>query len=444
MHETDHLHIEPWMHSVMEKYWTGQTWNQAISDTPPEKFTNPQIHGPHSIGKILIPEKCSICQGAIMGYFANRLEFTEGLKWKRSASCTACGHKPFAICCNCPRCSTFHRVEKARLKKEEKEKAILEEAQQRELIVNWVKNRNQNVDSLEICSYEEEAILLAMLVQSTNEDPFIITPLRASELPLTPSSRKSIEAIQKVISYLQFLDRCPHTVIQKEGSFHWNGQNESYRIIGDITDPKEHLLNNLRTCAFDCGDAEFITLDIRDLMIDEALEFLERTREEYGLPHQIGDKTKLLFNQLIIERPLGEIFFLIWRSCVDSAAAVQKKTISRAQASNRVIGEVERLHIRAKDNGWQLKSYKRFNFGKQNWLSYVYFNLVLKLPGEGLEYSWIDVLQRQRLLPTLDPESPIMGSLVPGVLRVLKERENPNTPFQTIPESSPPLPICPN
>lgn len=442
MHETDYRNIEPWMHSVMEKYWAGQTWNQAISDIPLERFTNPQTHGPHSIGKILIPEKCSTCQGAILGYFASRLEFTEGLQWNRSAACIACGHKSFAMRCNCSPCSDLHRVEKARLKKEEQEKAILEEAQQKELIENWVKDRNQNVDSLETCSYEDEAILLAMLVQSTSEDPFVITSLQNSELPLAPSPHKSIEALQKITRYLQFTDLYPRTARIEGSSLHWNGQSESYRVTGDATDPKEYLLNNLRTCAFDCGDAECVTLDIRNLMIDEALEFLERTREEYGLPHQVGDKTKLLLNQLVIERPLGEIFFLIWRSCVDSAAAVQKKTISQAQASNRVIGEVERLHIRAKDNGWQLKSYKRFNFGKQNWLSYVYFNLVLKLPGEGLEYSWIDVLQRQQLLPTLDPESPIMGSLVPSVLRVLKERENLNTPSQIINEPSSPLPTC--
>lgn len=442
MHETDYRNIEPWMHSVMGKYWAGQTWNQAISDTPLEKFTNPQMHGPHSIGKILIPEKCSTCQGAIMGYFASRLEFTEGLKWNRSAACVACGHKPFAMRCNCSPCSAFHRTEKEHLKKEAQEKAILEEAQKKESIESWVRDNNQNVDSLEDFSNEESAILLAMLTQSTSEDPFIITPLRNSELSLAPSPHKSIEALQKVSRYLQFADPYPRTARIEGSSLHWNGQSESYRVTGDTTDPKEYLLNNLRTCAFDCGDAECITLDIRNLMIDEALEFLERTREEYGLPHQVGDKTKLLLNQLVIERPLGEIFFLIWRSCVDSAAAVQKKTISRAQASNRVIGEVERLHIRAKDNGWQLKSYKRFNFGTQNWLSYVYFNLVLKLPGEGLEYSWIDVLQRQQLLPTLDPESPIMGSLVPAVLRVLKERENPNTPSQIINEPSTPLPTC--
>ena len=125
----------------------------------------------------LYHEQCSICQGAIAGYFASRSEFKEGLKWNRSAACIACGHKPFAMKCNCSPCSAFHRVEKERLKKEAQERAFLEEAHRRELIENRVQDHNQNVDSLEFGTYDDWAILLAMLAQSISEDPFIITPL---------------------------------------------------------------------------------------------------------------------------------------------------------------------------------------------------------------------------------------------------------------------------
>jgi hypothetical protein len=84
--------------------------------------------------------------------------------------------------------------------------------------------------------------------------------------------------------------------VLSDDSLNWNGQSESYKVIGTALNPKEHLLNTIRTCAFDCADAECITLDIRTLMIDEALEFLERIRKEYGLPHQVGDKTKFFYS----------------------------------------------------------------------------------------------------------------------------------------------------
>lgn len=233
MNETIYLNIEPWMHSAMEKFWAGQTWNQAIGNDI-EKLHNPQMHGHYSIGKIFIPEECSICQGAIGGYFASRSEFKEGLKWNRSATCIECGHKPFAMKCNCSPCSAFHRVEKERLKKEANEKAFLEEAHRRELIESRIREINNDVESFETCFYEEEAILLAMLVQSTSEDPFIITPLKDSERSLATSPHKSIEAIQKVTSYLQFLDACPRTAVLREGSLNWNGHSESYKVIGVV------------------------------------------------------------------------------------------------------------------------------------------------------------------------------------------------------------------
>jgi hypothetical protein len=207
----------------------------------------------------------------------------------------------------------------------------------------------------------------------------------------------TLKCIQEIIPFLQFIESCPESARLENDSLHWNGFSEAYRLTGTITDPKRYLLNWLKKCSIGCADAEFIALDIEELMFEEAVEFLERTRDEYCLPHQVGDKTELLLKKLILERPLGEVLYLIWRSCADCAALAQKRTMSRTQASNSVIGAMERLHIRGRDSGWKFKLYKRFKFAKQSWLSYVYFNLVLQLPGEGLEYSWLDVMKRQQL-----------------------------------------------
>lgn len=423
MNELDYRNVEPWMHLVMEKYWAGQTWSKAVRSVVSEEFLdNPRMYDPRSMGKILIPNKCSICQDIIIGYFANRKENNVGLEWGRSAACVACRHKPFASRCNCSSCFALHRIEEERQRKEVQEKAILEKELLRECVEKWLQKRNQEVYSLENCSYKEGAILLAMLVQSTSEHLFIITPVQESGFFLMPNANKSEEDLYEETSYLkylQFLDSCPNSIRLEENSFSWDIDRESYKVFGDFPDPKGYLLNKLRTNSFDCPCAEYIALNIRGLMIDEALDFLEKTKENYGLLHQVGEKTKLLFDHLIIERPLGEIFFLIWRIGVNSAVAIQKKSITRREASNRMIGEIERLHIRTRNNGWQLTSYKRFNFEKQNWLSYVYFNLILELPGEGLEYSLLDILKRPQL-KELTFESPILEKLAPAMLKELK------------------------
>ncbi|NGX60475.1 MAG: hypothetical protein KR126chlam3_01649 [Chlamydiae bacterium] len=209
MNQSDYRNIENWMLATMEKYWAGQTWNQAIANAGlRDKLINPQAHGPDSIGKILIPEKCSICQGLIIGYFASRNEFNEGLRWNRSAACAACGHKPFATRCNCSPCAALYQAEKKRQKQAAQEKALLEKTERQEQIKNKVRDINKNVSPIEeIGSYSSEAILLALLVQSTSEDPFVITPIKDSKFSLAPSISKSFSAIQEVQPHLQFLVR---------------------------------------------------------------------------------------------------------------------------------------------------------------------------------------------------------------------------------------------
>jgi hypothetical protein len=51
MNETIYLNIEPWMYSAMEKFWAGQTWNQAIENDI-EKLNNPQMHGPFPLERL--------------------------------------------------------------------------------------------------------------------------------------------------------------------------------------------------------------------------------------------------------------------------------------------------------------------------------------------------------------------------------------------------------
>ena len=61
MSEAGYQNIEPWMYSAVEKFWSGQTWKQSIGSDI-EKLTNPQIHSPYSIGKVLTTEQCSYCR----------------------------------------------------------------------------------------------------------------------------------------------------------------------------------------------------------------------------------------------------------------------------------------------------------------------------------------------------------------------------------------------
>lgn len=159
-------------------------------------------------------------------------------------------------------------------------------------------------------------------------------------------------------------------------------------------------------------------------MLDEALTFLEQTRGEFNLPHKVGEKTLQTLNSLILHRPLGEVLYLIWKACNDAAASAQKATNNRSQASNLVIGNMERMHLRAKQIKWNLPGYKRFQFQEQNWLSYAYFNLVLELPGAGLEYSWLDIMKKQNLHKYASKYGPLAESSPEAVEALMLHSNN--------------------
>lgn len=398
MIKPDYREEEPWMLPLMQSYYDGVAWPSAVATHDiSNQLHKAAQHGPYSIGKVITKERCQRCDGQVTAYFASRKERKEGCTWARSASCISCGHKPFNISCNCDECKR-ERQKLQKLQKEEdcQRKAMEKVAMEAEVQEHVQLHNSQCTPIEETYGYEEWAILLAMLEQSTSEDPWCITPLANSTTPFSPDQSTSIELIQKVLEHLLFADACPYSASVCEKNLQWNGLSETYRLRGKTSNPKKYLLDQLRMCAIGCGDAEVITLDIGQLMLNEALVFLKKTRNECRLPHKVGDKTRLVLKHLILHRPLGEILFLIWKACNDAAASVQKG-IPRPHATNLIIGNMERMHVRARNEDWKLSCYKRFSFEDQNWISYVYFNLVLQLPGQGLEYSWLDVMKKQEL-----------------------------------------------
>ena len=411
----------PWMKELMQTYYEGVPWPMAVAKHHDSvELARPDQHGPYAIGKVFTSLECSCCNGRVAGYFPSRKEHQEGLSWGRGASCVQCGHKPDSTNCSCTQCKTERRERMAL----EREIARAKEAEQREIaaaaVREHVAHHNSQCHSVEDCyKYDQWAILLALLEQSTNEDIWCITPINDSAYPLTPCSQVTIDALQKVLNFLNFVDPCPSSAHVDTDRLYWSGMSETYLLQGKTENPKKHLLDCLRKCAVGCIEAQSIALDIRSLMLNEALAFLKKTREEYRLPHQVGDKTQHVLGNLILYRPLGEVLYLIWKATTDAAASVQKATISRPHASNLIVGTMERLHTRACNENWVLPSYKRFHFEEQNWLSYVYFNLMLRLPGKGLEYSFLDILKQQKIGPEIADEYSILAQSVPEAVEAL-------------------------
>lgn len=137
-------------------------------------------------------------------------------------------------------------------------------------------------------------------------------------------------------------------------------------------------------------DGEFITkykdelLElITEISLMECLAFLEYNLEEHNLSFQPGEKTKVLFTQLLESYSVSQIYIFIWRACKDAAAYYMKGGISKKQAANSVVGSIQRQYERAVGNNWTIGSFKRNYKLPQSILSQVVFNFMLRTDDGG-------------------------------------------------------------
>ena len=137
-------------------------------------------------------------------------------------------------------------------------------------------------------------------------------------------------------------------------------------------------------------DGEFITkykdelLElITEISLMECLAFLEYNLEEHNLSFQPGEKTKVLFTQLLESYSVSQIYIFIWRACKDAAAYYMKGGISKKQAANSVVGSIQRQYERAIGNNWTIGSFKRNYKLPQSILSQVVFNFMLRTDDGG-------------------------------------------------------------
>lgn len=121
----------------------------------------------------------------------------------------------------------------------------------------------------------------------------------------------------------------------------------------------------------------------KNIAISECLQYLENSLMEHNLELNPGEKTLLVLNNLLEEFSVGQIFNMIWRSAKDAAAFLVRKGVTRQHAANTVVGAIQRYGENARNNGWDVKAYRRPFNCPQSMISQVFFDSVLKLGENG-------------------------------------------------------------
>jgi hypothetical protein len=121
----------------------------------------------------------------------------------------------------------------------------------------------------------------------------------------------------------------------------------------------------------------------KQIALEESLQYLEMVLEEHRLPFNPGEKTHLMFSQLLEQYSVAQAYNFIWRAAKDAAAFYQRGGVNKQHAANTVVGAIQRQAERALSEGWEVKAYRRDFRCPQSTISQVLFDTVLQMADIG-------------------------------------------------------------
>lgn len=96
-----------------------------------------------------------------------------------------------------------------------------------------------------------------------------------------------------------------------------------------------------------------------ELLLAEALNYLDLQMREHGFDLKAGDRTRLAVGRALEQFSLGQVYNIIYRAARDSAAYYQRSSVPKQQAANSVVSRIDGSIDRTLAEGWDLKAYRR-------------------------------------------------------------------------------------
>jgi hypothetical protein len=123
----------------------------------------------------------------------------------------------------------------------------------------------------------------------------------------------------------------------------------------------------------------------KQMALWDCLEYLDFTLSEHRLEFTSGEKTLEMFNHLLEQYSVSQIYSFIWRASKDAAAFYVRERVTKQHAANTVVGTIQRMAENSEAEGWQVKGYRRDFQLPQSLMSEVLYNAVLKIGSAGFE-----------------------------------------------------------
>lgn len=121
----------------------------------------------------------------------------------------------------------------------------------------------------------------------------------------------------------------------------------------------------------------------RKIALHECLEYLLEQMNTVQFAFKAGKKTKEVFDDLLCNFSVSQIFRIIYSSITGATRYYQEKKVNIKQAANSVITRCQSYGERALANGWEVKSFTRPKSCSQSIISELFFNKIYFIGDDG-------------------------------------------------------------
>jgi hypothetical protein len=292
------------------------------------------------------------------------------------AYCPNCKHKDTSDCL----CENCQKLQQELLQKQNETK----EANLRKTI---------NIDFYNPLDYyeisDEYKIYLGALIRAgLSENLEYIIPLDSFSEKFTPSSEFDEEVVKKlrcsnVIKIHPYSNPNCFTNVTEEGNFRFYLKKVYWHINLYYTDSTEQFFSKLINYEEPIEDKDLLLQLWRKISLLECLEYLDYQLELVGLSYDTGDKTKMVFEELLNNFSAGQIYGIIWSSVTHAVRFHREKHPPAQNAAKAVITNCQRYGEKALIEKWNVKTFSRIKELPQSSFSKYLFNRVLKIGDNG-------------------------------------------------------------
>lgn len=268
------------------------------------------------------------------------------------------------------------------------EEVILNEKKQRIISYEFREQQKNSPLSIERLDVRLSVLLLSLIRYGANEDlTYINEYLNSKNDRLSPDEDDYIDFIQELywngcISIAPF-SRLNTLTLKEDNNFTFYPRSVKWLLPLPVGQTFREFTILLEA---KLASADFLEINYdeviglcKDISLRECLAYLKYKMEEHKLPFSPGDKTKLVLTRALEEYSVAQVYGFIWTAVSNTAAYYMRTqgSISKKQAANAVVGNIERNFERAYTQNWDVKAYRRDHNLPQSIISRLLFNVLL-------------------------------------------------------------------